>query len=117
MSPTPSHTNSPSDDEDKAEELCLQKKREERARKEAKEEAAAKAQLEKEKEKKEKECPTCNDLVIFVGQKQKHLVMMAAPAGDPEGDDPNPGNDKSSRPNLDEDKDNEDLEADPSPSW
>ncbi|KAJ3999523.1 hypothetical protein F5050DRAFT_1857024 [Lentinula boryana] len=65
MSPTPSRTNSPSDDEDKAEEIRLQKKREERARREAElkaeaeEEAAAEAQLvencRKKEEKKKRE--------------------------------------------------------------
>ncbi|KAJ3991139.1 hypothetical protein F5050DRAFT_1812901 [Lentinula boryana] len=209
MSPTPSRTNSPLDDEDKAEELCLQKKREERARREAelkaeaeeeakeekkKQEAEEKKRKEEEEKKKkeeeeervweeeqkrkededraEKEArrkeelekeqkersereeqesrvreyedwakligsfvrdsiarreqekekgkeadrrPICDDSVVYVGRKQKHSVMMAAPAGDPDGDDPYPG-DNSSEPNSDEEKDDEDSEADPSPS-
>ncbi|KAJ3991469.1 hypothetical protein F5050DRAFT_1716068, partial [Lentinula boryana] len=147
MSPTPSCTNSPLDNEDKAEELCLQKKREERARREAEskaeaeEEAAAKARLvknrqkkeekkkreaeekkrrkkeqeqEKEKEKEVERRPICNDSVIYIARKRKHLVMMAAPAGNPDRDDPYPGDD-SSKPDSDEEKDDEDLEADPSP--
>ncbi|KAJ3996774.1 hypothetical protein F5050DRAFT_1807410 [Lentinula boryana] len=59
--------------------------------------------------------PVCDDSAIYIGRKQKCSVMMAAPAGDPDRDDPYPG-DNSSKPDSDEEKDDEDLEADPSPS-
>ncbi|KAJ3792570.1 hypothetical protein GGU11DRAFT_760658 [Lentinula aff. detonsa] len=61
MSPTPSRPNSPSDDEERAEELRLQKKREECEKREAErraeeeEEAAAEARLAEIPEKKRKE--------------------------------------------------------------
>ncbi|KAJ3736158.1 hypothetical protein DFJ43DRAFT_1150454 [Lentinula guzmanii] len=137
MSPPSSKDNSPSDDEERAEELRLQKKREEREKREAERKKGKKKKLRrnekrksnrKEKKRrrrksaKKKKKRTEQNLksshrrgfLPKVGKKRKRIAMIAS-NGDPEGDDPNPGDDgEDSESESDEYKEQQDEDEEES---
>ncbi|KAJ3791956.1 hypothetical protein GGU11DRAFT_761165, partial [Lentinula aff. detonsa] len=94
------------------EELERWKAEEEAKAAEAAKKAAEKAKREEEKrkiEKKKKEnqvqSPVSEGSTVVAGKKRKRVVMVAVPSGDPEGDDPNPGDDGDYHESDNEDDD------------
>ncbi|KAJ3791359.1 hypothetical protein GGU11DRAFT_761665, partial [Lentinula aff. detonsa] len=67
--------------------------------------ALVRAQIEKKKNERLVHSPVSEASTVVVGKKRKRTVMVAMPSGDPEGDDPNPGDDGDYNDSDNEDDD------------
>ncbi|KAJ3979478.1 hypothetical protein F5890DRAFT_1589375 [Lentinula detonsa] len=55
--------------------------------------ALVRAQIEKKAKENQIQSLVSEGSTVVTGKKRKRIVMVAVPSGDPEGDDPNPGDD------------------------
>ncbi|KAJ3978244.1 hypothetical protein F5890DRAFT_1479521, partial [Lentinula detonsa] len=67
--------------------------------------ALVRAQIERKEKEKLVHSPVSEASTVVVGKKRKRTVMVAMPSGDPEGDDPNPGDDGDYNDSDNEDDD------------